>query len=47
MSNKNCTVSKRNEVIQFLKANKPEILITMGAGDIGTMVQEIETLFLN
>ncbi|MBT3174331.1 MAG: UDP-N-acetylmuramate--L-alanine ligase [Lentimicrobiaceae bacterium] len=47
MSNKNCVISNRNEVIQFLKANKPEVLITMGAGDIGTMVKEIETLFLN
>jgi UDP-N-acetylmuramate--alanine ligase len=44
MKNKSKTILSKKEVFQHLKNSKPEVLITMGAGDIGLMVDEIELL---
>jgi UDP-N-acetylmuramate--alanine ligase len=34
----------KSELFEFLKINKPEVLLTMGAGDIDTLVEPIEEL---
>jgi UDP-N-acetylmuramate--alanine ligase len=35
----------KQEVIPYLQTNRPEILLTLGAGDIDTLVPEIESAF--
>jgi len=35
------------EILNYLSDNQPEVLLTMGAGDIGLLVKEIEKLLLN
>jgi UDP-N-acetylmuramate--alanine ligase len=35
-------ILSKNELTEFLRKNKPELLLTMGAGDIGLMTKEIE-----
>lgn len=44
MKNKSKTILSKKEVFELLKKTKPEVLITMGAGNIGLMVDEIELL---
>jgi UDP-N-acetylmuramate--alanine ligase len=39
------TLCKKEEVIELLKKNKPEVLLTMGAGDIHQLVEPIEKYF--
>lgn len=34
----------KSELLEFLKINRPEVLLTMGAGDIDTLVEPIEEL---
>ena len=34
------------EILEYLSDKKPEVLLTMGAGDIGLLVRKIETQFL-
>ncbi len=36
-----------NEIVNFLKNEKPEILITVGAGDIDNLVEPLKNTFLN
>jgi len=38
------TLCKKEEVIDLVKKNKPEVLLTMGAGDIDKLVKLIENL---
>ncbi len=44
INNKNKQILNKTEVIKWIEKNKPEVLITMGAGDIGLMVNKIETI---
>ncbi len=44
MSSQNKKVLGKQETLEFLKTNKPEVLITMGAGDIDGMVEQIEQI---
>jgi UDP-N-acetylmuramate--alanine ligase len=39
------TLCKKEEVIELIKKNQPEILLTMGAGDIHQLVEPIEKYF--
>lgn len=42
---KNKILLPKDEVITYLKDNKPDILLTLGAGDIDKLVPEIEEFF--
>ncbi len=39
------TLCKKEEVIELIKKNQPEVLLTMGAGDIYQLVEPIEKYF--
>jgi len=39
-------ICSKNELLAYLKKNKPEVLLTMGAGDIDTLVEPIKKGFL-
>ncbi len=40
-------VMAKEDLLSFLKKEKPELLLTLGAGDIGLMVKEIEKILLD
>jgi UDP-N-acetylmuramate--alanine ligase len=42
--NENKKFLKRNELASYLRRIKPQVLLTMGAGDIDKLVKELETL---
>jgi UDP-N-acetylmuramate--alanine ligase len=42
MKNKNSSVKTKEELLQWIKENKRELLITAGAGDIDTLVEPIK-----
>lgn len=42
---KNKTLCKKDEVLELLKSKNPEVLLTLGAGDIDTLLPEIEKMF--
>lgn len=44
MKNKNVTLTSKGELLNVLKTKKPEVLMTMGAGDIDTMIEPIKSL---
>ena len=44
ITNKNKTVIAKNDVINYLKNNQVEVLLTLGAGDIDTLVEPIKEL---
>ena len=44
MKNDSTCILSKKEVFQQLKKKKPEVLLTMGAGDIGLMADKIELL---
>ncbi|MDR2972876.1 MAG: UDP-N-acetylmuramate--L-alanine ligase [Bacteroidales bacterium] len=44
IKNSNKKLFTKEELITYLPKNKPEVLVTMGAGDIDKMVKEIETI---
>jgi UDP-N-acetylmuramate--alanine ligase len=44
MELKNKKVMSKEEVLEFVKANRPEVLVTMGAGDIEGLVEPIEKI---
>ena len=44
MKNQHKKLLKKDELIDYLSGNKPEVLITLGAGDIGLMLNDIETI---
>lgn len=41
----NKTMCQKEELMTILKTRKPEVLITMGAGDIDRFVEPIKKLF--
>ncbi len=47
MKNKNKILSKKEELLDILKNEKIEILVTFGAGDIDKIVPKIEKIFFN
>jgi UDP-N-acetylmuramate--alanine ligase len=47
MKNKNKSVLDKNEVLDWIKNNKTELLITAGAGDIDTLVEPIKNIIIN
>lgn len=38
-------ILKKDEVLNYFNINQPEVLVTLGAGDIDTLVQPLTTLF--
>ncbi len=44
MSNKNCSIKNKNEILDWIKNNKAGLLITAGAGDIDTLVEPIKNI---
>jgi UDP-N-acetylmuramate--alanine ligase len=44
MKNKNSSVKNKDEIIEWLKNNKTELVITAGAGDIDTLVEPIKKI---
>jgi len=47
MANEMGRIMTRKEILEYLSDNQPEVLLTMGAGDIGHLIKEIETQLLN
>ncbi len=45
MKKKNVPVLHKEEVEEYLKAHRPDMLMTLGAGDIDTLVQPIKQMF--
>ena len=44
MKNKNSSVKTKEQLLQWIKENKRELLITAGAGDIDTLVEPIKII---
>jgi len=44
MKSKNKKVLSKNETLEFLKINTPQVLLTMGAGDIDGLIEPIEKI---
>jgi UDP-N-acetylmuramate--alanine ligase len=44
IKNKNKKRLAKEELLPFLQQNKPEVLLTMGAGDIDKMVEVLELI---
>jgi UDP-N-acetylmuramate--alanine ligase len=38
------TILSKDEAVEFVKLNKPEVLLTLGAGDIDQLVPSLERL---
>ena len=47
MKNKNKMVLSKTEVLEWIKNNKTELLITAGAGDIDTLIEPIKKILNN
>ena len=47
MKNAHQWFMKKEELLEHLSQNKPEVLITLGAGDIGLMLNDIEKVLKN
>jgi UDP-N-acetylmuramate--alanine ligase len=50
LNNITCTqkqILNAPEILNYLKVNRPEVLVTIGAGDIDQLVAPIEKLFTN
>jgi len=47
MTNKNKKVLSKTEILDWVKNNKTELLITAGAGDIDTLVEPIKNILIN
>jgi UDP-N-acetylmuramate--alanine ligase len=45
VSIKNKILCTKNELIGILKDKKPKVLVTLGAGDIETLLPDIEDLY--
>ena len=44
MQNPNCHILSRQEILATIAQNRPEVLLTLGAGDIDTLVDPIKAL---
>ena len=47
MKLENRRVLSKNETLEFVKINTPQVLLTMGAGDIDGLVEPIEKILLS
>lgn len=47
MKSKNKKVLRKNETLEFLKTNTPQVLLTMGAGDIDGLIEPIEKILMS
>ena len=47
VDNKSAQLMNSKKILNYLSDNQPEVLLTMGAGDIGLLVKEIEIQLLN
>jgi UDP-N-acetylmuramate--alanine ligase len=47
MKNPNNRVMAKEELLQFLKGRKLEVLLTVGAGDIDAMVKPIKNILIS
>jgi UDP-N-acetylmuramate--alanine ligase len=47
MMNNNKKVLNKNEILDWIKNNRTELLITAGAGDIDTLVEPIKNILIN
>lgn len=47
MNNSNTKIMSKTELLNWVKENKTELLITAGAGDIDTLVQPIKEILIN
>jgi UDP-N-acetylmuramate--alanine ligase len=47
MTNNKKSIKEKDELMEWIKANKTELLITSGAGDIDTLVEPIKQVILN
>ena len=47
MTNTNKKVLSKTEILDWVKNNKTELLITAGAGDIDTLVEPIKKILTN
>ena len=45
MKNKNSRIHKKEDIIPYLSSAKPELLLTLGAGDIDRLVEPIKNYF--
>jgi len=45
IKNKNVVRLTKEEILDYLSNNKPEVLLTMGAGNIGLLAKQIETQY--
>ena len=46
VSTKEKQVCEKNNLIELIESKKPELLVTMGAGDIDQFVQKIKHIFI-
>lgn len=46
INNKTVRIFNEKEILEQLSSNKPEVLLTMGAGDIGLLANKIERLYI-
>ncbi len=44
IKNKKVVLLSKDEILVYISKNKPEVLLTMGAGDIGLLAKQIETI---
>ncbi|MGY0038219.1 hypothetical protein [Pedobacter sp. NJ-S-72] len=44
---KNSKVYKKEEVLTYIKESQPELLVTVGAGDIDTLIQPLKKILTN
>ncbi len=45
IKNRNVVLLSKEKILNYLANNKPEVLLTMGAGDIGLLAKQIETQY--
>lgn len=47
ITNENKIILTKDETLQFVENRKPELLVTVGAGDIDTLVEPIKHIYIN
>ena len=40
-------ILSKQDAIEYIRTNKPELLLTVGAGDIDTLIQPLKTILHN
>jgi UDP-N-acetylmuramate--alanine ligase len=47
VKNESKQILSKQEAIEYVRANKPELLLTVGAGDIDTLIEPFKTILQN